>query len=89
MLNYQYNMGTDITVNETKYIICYNLETMLLHYIVLQPEQHLSTGQPEIEMFSTEQEAIDRMIELGFNPDDYIIKDEPEDELWMYETQII
>lgn len=69
-------MSTDITVNEIKYVICYCLETMVLHYVVLEPEQHLSTGQPEVELFPTEQEAIDRMIELGFNPDDYIIKEE-------------
>ena len=68
-------MGTDITVNETKYIICYNLSIKLLHYVVLQPGQHLSTGQPQVEQFDTEEQARQRMIQLGFNPNKYIIKD--------------
>jgi hypothetical protein len=69
-------MGTDIVVTETKYVMCYNLDIPLLHYIVLQPGQHLSTGQPEVELFPNQDEAIIRMIELGFNPDDYINDDE-------------
>ena len=67
-------MPTDITVNEKKYIICYDVNTPVLHYVVLEPERLLSTGQPEVEVFDTEDEVIARMIELGFNPDDYITK---------------
>ncbi len=69
-------MGTDIIVNEKKYVICYSLENNVLHYLILEPGQHLSTGQPEVELFPTEEEAIARIIELGFNPDDYIKTEE-------------
>lgn len=75
-------MGIDIIADKVKFVICYNLETMLLHYLILQPGQHLSTGQPNLEQFDTADEVIARMIELGFNPDDYIPKDEEED-MWL------
>jgi hypothetical protein len=67
-------MATDITVNSKKYIICYNIETPILHYVVLEPLKYLSTGQPEVEIYDTEDEVIIRIAELGFNPDDYIVK---------------
>lgn len=69
-------MATDITSTTIQYVLCFNLDIPLLHYIVMEPGQHLSTGQPEVEIFPTEEEAIERMIELGFNPDDYIKKEE-------------
>jgi hypothetical protein len=67
-------MATDITVNEKKYVICYSLENKVLHYVELKPGNNLSTGQPEVELYDTEEEVISRISELGFNPDDYIVK---------------
>lgn len=80
-------MATDIIFEENKYVICYNLDIPILHYVPVIAGQHLSTGQPEIEVLNTEDEAIVRISELGFNPDDYIVRYKflmfsTEDECW-------
>jgi len=66
-------MSIDITTDHIQYVICYDLNIPLLHYIVMDAGQHLSTGLPDLEVFPTEEDARLRIIELGFNPDDYII----------------
>jgi hypothetical protein len=42
-------MATRYTaIDNKKYILCYNIETPILHYVILE------TGQPEIEIYDTE-----------------------------------
>ena len=47
-----------------KFYLAHNLIN-IFHYGSLSPEQVVTTGQPYLEYFDTEQELIDRLLSLG------------------------
>jgi len=47
-----------------KYFLAHN-EIDVFHYNQLQDNQTVTTGQPFLEYFTTEQELIDRILELN------------------------
>lgn len=51
---------------ETFYI-CHSID--IVHYGVLEPGQEVSTGQDQLETFTKESEYLNRLQELGINPD--------------------
>jgi hypothetical protein len=47
-----------------KFYLAHNLIN-IFHYGSLSPEQVVTTGQPYLEYYDTEQELINRLLELG------------------------
>ena len=51
---------------ETKWIVCHG--PGVVHFSELPPGSSLSTGQPNCEHFTTEEEGLARALELGYEP---------------------
>lgn len=49
---------------ETKWIVCHGPD--VVHYVELEQGSAVKSGQPNVEQFDNEQEAVARAEELGY-----------------------
>ena len=55
-------------MDNTTYYVCHGPD--VVHFVESDGESTVTSGQPNIEQFDTEEEALARAIELGYEPDD-------------------
>jgi len=55
-------------MENTTYYVCHGPD--VVHFVESDGESTVTSGQPNIEQFDTEEEALARAIELGYEPDD-------------------
>ena len=55
-------------MSNTTYYVCHGPD--VVHFVESDGESTVTSGQPNIEQFDTEEEALARAIELGYEPDE-------------------
>ena len=55
-------------MENTTYYVCHGPD--VVHFVESDGKSTVTSGQPNIEQFDTEEEALARAIELGYEPDD-------------------
>jgi hypothetical protein len=55
-------------MDNTTYYVCHGPD--VVHFVESDGESTVTSGQPNIEQFDTEEEALARAIELGYEPDE-------------------
>jgi hypothetical protein len=63
----------DLIFTEKKWILAHN-EGSILHYVELEAGQHFASGQPVVEIFDDFVDCVDKIVDLGFDPDEVICK---------------
>ena len=55
-------------MSDSSYYVCHGPD--VVHFVESDGESTVTSGQPNIEQFDTEEEALARAIELGYEPDE-------------------